>query len=148
MIVGGLALLMAAVILYKNPFMSSEGDVVQIPVESPERLARIKNMAEHWPKQPDFRDRFNPLNPAADISVDTKPGDASAALPKDANGTYELVAAYCGGCHSLNIVTQQHASRQRWEQLLVWMEKKQGMPKLPEKEEAEILDYLSTYFSS
>lgn len=139
---------MVMVGMYQYSSRSSADVSAQFPPESPERLARIRGMAENWPKQPDFRDRFNPLNPAANVSGDSKNQNSLAVLPTDANGADELVTAYCSGCHSLDIVTQQHASRDRWQQLLIWMEEKQGMPKLPEKEEAQILNYLSVHFSS
>jgi len=144
----GCLLLVAAIAVYVGYVRSPNEDGSQIPVESAERMETIRNMAKHWSKQPDYRDSFDPLNPAADMVRSVNNDGGSTDLPIDANGTHELVAAYCGGCHSLNIVTQQHASRQRWEQLLVWMEKKQGMPKLPEKEEGQILDYLTAHFSS
>lgn len=57
----------------------------------------------------------------------------------------EEVVAYCGACHSLKLVTQQRLPRYRWEELMVWMHEKQGMPKLPEEEEQLIVDYLAEH---
>ncbi|CFX50553.1 exported protein of unknown function [Candidatus Filomicrobium marinum] len=57
----------------------------------------------------------------------------------------EEVAAYCGACHSLGLVSQQKLPRHRWEDLLVWMNEKQGMPKLPPEDEKIVLDYLTEH---
>lgn len=57
----------------------------------------------------------------------------------------EVVAAYCGACHSLGLVAQQRLSRHRWEELLVWMREQQGMAKLPPEDEKVILDYLTEH---
>ena len=149
----GTVLLFLSIGLYNHfpvPAGVSE-DTPQIAMESPERLERIKAMAETWPKEPRFEDGFNPLYPSANAKEEAQLAKAQAdmsevKLPIAENGAHELVAAYCSGCHSLNLVTQQHASPERWKQLLIWMEKKQGMQPLPKKDEREVLDYLARNF--
>jgi hypothetical protein len=63
-----------------------------------------------------------------------------------APGEYELVAAYCAGCHSFEIVMQQRATRERWEYMLTWMSDKQGMVPLDDETENLVLEYLATNF--
>lgn len=55
----------------------------------------------------------------------------------------DTVAGWCGACHSLNLVTQQRLPRWRWEELLVVMREKHGMPQLDPADKAAIVDYLS-----
>lgn len=69
--------------------------------------------------------------------------DEYLGLPDD-EGREEVVA-YCGACHSLRLVVQQRLPRYRWEELMVWMTEKQGMPKLPADEEKLVIDYLAEH---
>ncbi|MCK6450275.1 MAG: hypothetical protein L6R19_05380 [Alphaproteobacteria bacterium] len=66
--------------------------------------------------------------------------DEYIELP-DKAGRDEVVGI-CGACHSLKLVVQQRLPRHRWEELMVWMTEKQGMPKLPPEDEKLIVDYL------
>ena len=50
---------------------------------------------------------------------------------------------YCAACHSERIVAQQGLTRERWDELLVWMVEKQGMHPIDEPERSLILDYLA-----
>ena len=52
----------------------------------------------------------------------------------------------CSACHSLALVKQQGLSRQRWDELLVWMTEKQGMPTPTPEQREQILGYLTTHF--
>jgi hypothetical protein len=54
----------------------------------------------------------------------------------------------CTGCHGLDIVKQQRMSDERWAYTLEWMVREQGMPKLPDPIEDQVLAYLTTHFSS
>ena len=54
----------------------------------------------------------------------------------------ELVAAFCGSCHSNKLVLQHEMTREQWSETLDWMTEKQGMPNLPQKMRTNILDYL------
>ena len=65
-------------------------------------------------------------------------------LPRDDG--YEDVALYCSACHTLEIVMQQRAGRQRWAHMLDWMTKEQNMPPLPDGDQLRVLDYLAKNF--
>ena len=58
----------------------------------------------------------------------------------------ELTGAWCGGCHSLNLVRQQGLTHEGWDELLVWMSEKQNMPPLKGERRSTVLDYLATNF--
>jgi len=58
----------------------------------------------------------------------------------------ELTGAWCGGCHSLNLVRQQGQTREGWDELLVWMTEKQNMPPLEGERRSLVLDYLAANF--
>jgi hypothetical protein len=58
---------------------------------------------------------------------------------------YLTVKQNCTGCHSSKLITQNHLSRDRWEQTIRWMQKNQNLAQLGENETV-ILDYLSTYY--
>jgi mono/diheme cytochrome c family protein len=64
-----------------------------------------------------------------------------ARLP-EGKGRDEMIG-WCGACHSLKLVSQQRLPRWRWEELLVVMKEKHGMPELDAADRAAILDYLS-----
>lgn len=57
-----------------------------------------------------------------------------------------LTGAWCGGCHSLNLVRQQGLSYEGWDVLLDWMSEKQNMPPLKGDQRSTVLDYLTTNF--
>lgn len=65
-------------------------------------------------------------------------------LPQTAG--HEEVYYTCSGCHTLEIVMQQRARKERWRELLVWMTEKQGMAELYPDEEEVILSYLTREF--
>lgn len=60
----------------------------------------------------------------------------------------ELTGAWCGGCHSLNLVTQQGMTRDGWDELLHWMTEKQNMPPLEGDRRDQVLDYLAANFDT
>lgn len=144
MVVGG------ALTLYVFPPSFSFGPDPEVPLESPQRLARIEAMAEAGPKEPDFSASFDPRTPNFVAQTTSEAGEtlAESALPTSPDGTHEYVSAVCGACHSLNIVTQQRVSRQRWSELLVWMVEKQGMPELASEDESQVVDYLAKHFGT
>lgn len=72
--------------------------------------------------------------------------DPNAGLPT--TDGVDLVAGYCGSCHSLQIVTQQRLTKNRWDRLLDWMVEKQGMAPPPADDRAIILAYLAREFPS
>ena len=59
----------------------------------------------------------------------------------------EFTGAFCGGCHSLNLVTQQGLTRPGWDKLLHWMTEKQNMPPIAGAKRDEVLDYLAANFN-
>jgi cytochrome c len=66
-------------------------------------------------------------------------------MPGDGEGKW-IVQSWCSACHSLNIVKQQGMSRHRWDETLVWMVEKQGMPEMPDDARDTVLDYLAEHF--
>lgn len=52
----------------------------------------------------------------------------------------------CTACHNFKLVAQQGMSRQRWDEIIVMMNEKHGMP-LPEPKEREVLlNYLEAAY--
>lgn len=114
------------------------------------REDRVRRFAENWPREPDFALVFNALDPSFDIvetaAIRFDPADDYFGLPRSEG--YYLVYGYCGACHSLRIVMQQHATRERWVELLQWMHDKQGMPEPAPGEKAVLIDYLAGHFGA
>jgi cytochrome c5 len=59
---------------------------------------------------------------------------------------YEIVRGTCTACHSASLVTQNRATRDGWEQMIRWMQAKQGLWDLGEQENI-ILDYLAANYA-
>ncbi len=76
----------------------------------------------------------------ADSTIATTPQMDSSGLIVDQH--YLLVKSQCTGCHSAQLITQNQASREGWEQMIRWMQETQGLWDLGEHEPL-ILDYLS-----
>ena len=57
----------------------------------------------------------------------------------------DTVTGWCGACHSLNLVSQQRLPRYRWEELLVEMRQKHGMPELEPADKTAIVNYLAEH---
>ena len=114
------------------------------------RAGRIEQFADSWPAEPDFTPVFNALDPSFDVAATHAsafdPADEYFGLPR-ADG-YERVFGYCSSCHSLRIVMQQHATRERWDELLDWMVASQGMAEPPAIDRTILLDYLSANFGA
>lgn len=133
---------------HNNPTITSARTVPETPEQI--RTERSRKFAQTWSSEPDYTLVFNALDPSFDI-VETAtgrfdPNDDYFGLPRSEG--YELVYNYCSACHSMRIVMQQHATRDRWAELLGWMEEKQGMPKPPPGEKAVLVDYLSRHFGA
>lgn len=73
-----------------------------------------------------------------------KLSEARALLPDD-RGKNAVLGA-CLGCHDLSPITQQGRSKQNWRNTIIWMQKMQGMPPLPQEQEKDIIFYLSKHF--
>ena len=138
------ALLLASTVLLSACYGPNETNE---PADKNERLLQA---SQSWPRDPDYSVKFIALKPLGeDENHDsTRPSfddrDDYWGLPR--TGEYELVAAYCAGCHSFEIVMQQRATRERWEYMLTWMSEKQGMVPLDADTEELVLDYLATNF--
>ena len=88
-------------------------------------------------------------DPPADWSIAVPGGASASASPGEAliaDTGAPLVAAWCGGCHSIELVTQQRLDREGWQQLLQWMQEEQGMPEMPVEHQVQVLDYLATHY--
>ncbi|MQX35576.1 hypothetical protein [Roseospira navarrensis] len=85
------------------------------------------------------------LLPPATASAQNDDTPAIEDMPGDGEGKW-IVQSWCSACHSLNIVKQQGMTRHRWDETLVWMVNKQGMPDLPDDARATVLDYLAEHF--
>ena len=59
---------------------------------------------------------------------------------------FDIVRATCTACHSAKLVTQNRATREGWQQMIRWMQAKQGLWDLG-KSEPVILDYLAKYYA-
>ena len=64
-----------------------------------------------------------------------------------AAGAWEEVRAYCGGCHSLDLVTGQRNSAAGWQGTIRTMERSHNMAALPAPAEARIVDYLARHYA-
>ena len=69
--------------------------------------------------------------------------DSVSGLVIDQN--FELVRGQCTACHSAKLITQSSASREGWEQMIRWMQQKQGLWDLGPNE-SPILDYLTAHY--
>ncbi|WP_245953093.1 hypothetical protein [Alteromonas aestuariivivens] len=58
---------------------------------------------------------------------------------------FSLVLAHCSACHSPSLITQNAMSRERWLQIIRWMQNTQKLWPLGDAEPV-ILDYLSTWY--
>ncbi len=59
---------------------------------------------------------------------------------------FQTVKATCTACHSGQLVTQNRATREGWEEMIRWMQRTQGLWDLGEQEPV-ILDYLATHYA-
>ena len=62
-------------------------------------------------------------------------------------GAWEEVRAYCGSCHSLDLVTSQHNSAEGWQETIRTMQRSHNMAVLPVPTEVRIVDYLSRHYA-
>ena len=73
---------------------------------------------------------------AAATAVDERTG-----LIKD--DAWQLVAAHCGNCHSLQLVTGNRGDRKTWLETIRWMQERQNLWQLDTQTEDQILTYLA-----
>jgi cytochrome c len=99
----------------------------------------------------DFITPYFALDPSAPVDAEAaqaafNPADPYGGLPQTEG--FDLVAAQCSACHSLNVVMQQSLPRERWDALLDWMVARQKMPAPDARTRAAILDYLAQNFGA
>ena len=108
-----------------------------------------------------------PHEPTASAVVAARPGSEEEAAPaavspaeeppeivdgKDvATGLFDgeglaAVKANCLGCHSAQLITQNHFTRDGWHKKIVWMQKTQGLWDLGDSEPL-VLDYLAEHYA-
>ena len=113
------------------------------------KAERIEKMTVGWSGEIAYGATYAALTPLSDN------GDANTDIPFDPADDYwglprshgvDLVAGYCGACHSLAIVMQQRQTTDGWTYLLDWMEEKQGMAPIAAGDRAAILAYLAREF--
>lgn len=63
-----------------------------------------------------------------------------------AAGEYLLVKQTCTSCHSAQLVLQNRATREGWEEMIRWMQATQNLPDLGENED-KVLDYLAKHYA-
>ncbi len=85
--------------------------------------------------------KFKAVTRASDLKV---AGDATADFLEGPGRL--MTIAQCTGCHSGALVRQFRSSRDGWQNLIRWMQAKQGLWPLDPSIENEILDYLSTRY--
>ena len=59
---------------------------------------------------------------------------------------WQQVRIHCGGCHSHKLVTSQRADRQRWLEIIRWMQETQNLWQLDPVTEDQILSYLASNY--
>lgn len=145
-----LVVIAAIVMSLRGPSNAPSPTTPGIDALKAEQVARVQENSKTWPMVPNYLDHFDALAIASRATGTTSslPVDDYWGLPEDEAGTFDLVGMYCGGCHSLDVVTQQRATRARWASLLAWMVEEQGMVELEPADERAILDYLVTNFGS
>ena len=57
-----------------------------------------------------------------------------------------IIIRSCTSCHSAKLITQNKATREGWKNMIIWMQKTQGLPDLG-KYEPKILEYLAKYYA-
>jgi len=92
---------------------------------------------------------YNVLSPetllqGAEFKARFDPGDDFWGLPR--TDGYDRIAAYCTGCHSLQIVMQQDTDESGWDTFLKWMIAKQGMPAPDPEDYQAMITYLAKHF--
>lgn len=59
---------------------------------------------------------------------------------------WEVVKTNCTSCHNSKIILQNHFTKDKWKELIVWMQETQGLWKLGDNEEI-ILNYLARHYA-
>ena len=81
-------------------------------------------------------------------NLDTSVSDDELVLDKSGliiDKDLPVVLTNCTGCHSGKLIGQNRATREGWEEMIVWMQATQNLHDLGENE-LIILDYLEKYY--
>ena len=89
---------------------------------------------------------------ASFTSVQAQQGSAPAFTPQDervedlpeAPGREETFGL-CTACHGYRLVSNQGLTREKWDETMVWMTERHGMPDIQGADRDLILDYLATH---
>lgn len=85
------------------------------------------------------------LTLALTLGVSAMAGAQNAVVELEPGEGSQLVAAHCGACHSLRLVTQNRGDEAHWKKLIRWMQAEHNLWDLGSAEE-DILAYLATHF--
>lgn len=58
------------------------------------------------------------------------------------------VVKHCSRCHSVARITARSGDKKYWTNVILWMEKMQGMPSLAKKDHELIISYLSEHYGA
>ena len=81
------------------------------------------------------------LNISWGLSAAAAAVDNSTGLIKDDG--WQSVAAHCGSCHSLKLVTSNQGDREIWLETIRWMQERHNLWQLDPQTENKILTYLA-----
>ena len=59
---------------------------------------------------------------------------------------FQTVRAVCTACHSSKLITQNRATYEGWQEMILWMQETQGLQDLGPQEPI-ILEYLATFYA-
>ncbi len=102
-----------------------------------------------YPPSFDKTSSIHPANVSStEFSVDSTEIKNGIHVPSGliADKGFELVLKTCAQCHSIEVVKQNRATKQGWKDMIVWMQKTQGLWDLG-IDEVPILEYLSKNYS-
>ncbi len=90
--------------------------------------------------------KMEKLQPDTAATTMQYPSTMPARDPNQPLTTEELYTAYCGACHSLQLVESQRLDRSNWEWVMSDMIDEYGGSWITEEEERVLVDYLVEHF--
>lgn len=81
------------------------------------------------------------------LGVSSSAGAQGMVVELEPGPGSELVAAHCGACHSLGLVTQNRGDEAHWKKLIRWMQAEHNLWDLGVAEQ-DILTYLATHYGA
>jgi len=88
----------------------------------------------------------NDAIPNALVSEDIVRDGIHVATGLVAEKGYKTVISNCTNCHSADLIIQNRGTRERWVELIKWMQQTQGLWELGDNEEI-IVSYLSEFYA-